>query len=95
MDSPWSGRRAAGPVWIPRVSGIHAERSGGHRALQPCVAERAARVDAPRERGEVRGPRVAGLQVRRAEAKLSTLPKALRWAILKRADGKLTKELFA
>lgn len=30
-------------------------------------------------------------QVRRAEAKLSTLPKALRWAILKRADGKLTE----
>ena len=29
--------------------------------------------------------------VRRAEAKHNTLPKALRWAILKRADGRLTK----
>ena len=29
--------------------------------------------------------------VRRSEARHSTLPKALRWAILKRADGRLTK----
>ena len=30
-------------------------------------------------------------EVRRAEARHSKLPKALRWAILKRADGRLTK----
>jgi transposase len=30
-------------------------------------------------------------QVRRAEAKQSQLPKALRWAVLKRADGRLTE----
>lgn len=30
-------------------------------------------------------------EVRRAEARHSTLPKALRWAVLKRADGRLTQ----
>ena len=31
------------------------------------------------------------MEVRRAEARHSKLPKALRWAILKRADGRLTE----